>query len=120
MAGLLNSLFSLRLSNVLTTVPSRSHRGYLPFEGRLPNIESEEKQLKLQTKAINLKPVKRIHFKVDPLHHRARSIRQVNCGIGAKTDLLNYDTLQFRITVYVPRNKRVCRVKHRTFWVCIT
>ena len=85
MAGLLNSLFSLRLSNVLTTVPSRSHRGYLPFEGRLPNIESEEKQLKLQTKAINLKPVKRIHFKVDPLHHRARSIRQVSFGIGAKT-----------------------------------
>ena len=84
MAGLLNPLFSLRLSNVLTTVPSRNHRGYLPFEGRIPNIESEEKQLKLQTKAINLKPVKRIHFKVDPLHHRARSIRQVNFRIGSK------------------------------------
>ena len=77
MAGLFNSLLSRPVCSVLTYIPSRNHKGYLPFEGRYPNLDTEEKQLKLQTKALNFKPVKRIHFKVDPLHPRANSIRQV-------------------------------------------
>ena len=77
MAGLFNSILSRPVCSVLTYIPSRNHKGYLPFEGRVPNLDTEEGKLILQTKALNFKPVKRIHFKVDPLHPRASSIRQV-------------------------------------------
>jgi len=66
-----------RLNSVLSVVPSRSHFGYLPFEGRVPNDKSEKYIQKAQIKAINLKPVKRIQFQVDPLHRRSASIRQL-------------------------------------------
>ena len=62
---------------MLSVVPSRNHFGYLPFEGRVPNNRTEEFQQKAQIKAINLKPVKRMQFQVDPLHRRSSSIRQL-------------------------------------------
>ena len=63
--------------SVLSVVPSRSHYGYLPYEGRFPNNKTENYVNKEQIKAINLKPVKRIQFQVDPLHPRSGSIRQL-------------------------------------------
>lgn len=66
-----------RLNSVLSIVPSRSHYGYLPHEGRFPNNKTENYVNKAQIKAINLKPVKRIQFQVDPLHPRSGSIRQL-------------------------------------------
>ena len=62
---------------MLSVVPSRNHFGYLPFEGRVPNDRTEEFQQKAQIRAINLKPVKRMQFQVDPLHRRSSSIRQL-------------------------------------------
>ena len=67
-----------RLNSVLSAVPSRTHFGYLPFEGRIPNDKTPVYVQKAQVKAINLKPVKRIHFKVDPIHPRSGSIRKVH------------------------------------------
>ena len=61
----------------MSVVPSRSHYGYLPHEGRFPNNKTENYVNKEQIKAINLKPVKRIQFQVDPLHPRSGSIRQL-------------------------------------------
>ena len=61
----------------MSVVPSRSHYGYLPYEGRFPNNKTENYVNKEQIKAINLKPVKRIQFQVDPLHSRSGSIRQL-------------------------------------------
>jgi len=49
----------------------------LPFEGRVPNDRTEQFQQRAQIKAINLKPVKRMQFQVDPLHRRSSSIRQL-------------------------------------------
>lgn len=66
-----------RLNSVLSVVPSRSHYGYLPYEGRFPDNKTEKYVNRAQIKAINLKPVKRIQFKVDPLHPRSGSIRQL-------------------------------------------
>jgi len=71
------SFLTRRLNSVLFVVPSRSHFGYLPYEGRFPNDKTEKFQQKAQIKAINLKPVKRIQFQVDPLHRRSSSIRQL-------------------------------------------
>jgi len=71
------SFLTRRLNSVLSVVPSRNHFGYLPFEGRVPNNRTEEFQQKAQIKAINLKPVKRMQFQVDPLHRRSSSIRQL-------------------------------------------
>ena len=62
---------------MLSVVPSRSHYGYLPYEGRRPNNKTEKFQNTAQIKAIDLKPVKRIQFQVDPLHRRSSSIRQL-------------------------------------------
>merc|ERR1712223_2232636 len=69
--------FLTRRLNSVFVVPSRSHFGYLPFEGRVPNDKTERAQNRAQIKAINLKPVKRIQFQVDPLHRRSASIRQL-------------------------------------------
>jgi len=66
-----------RLNSVLSIVPSRSHYGYLPYEGRVPNDKNPAYIHRGQIKAINLKPVKRIQFHVDPLHRRSGSIRQL-------------------------------------------
>jgi len=71
------SFLTRRLNSVLSIVPSRNHFGYLPFEGRVPNDRTEQFQQKAQIKAINLKPVKRMQFQVDPLHRRSSSIRQL-------------------------------------------
>ncbi len=60
-----------------TLIPIRTHVGYLPFEGRIPNNKTPAALFKSQLKAINLKPVKRIAFKVDPIHARSASIRQL-------------------------------------------
>ena len=62
---------------MLSIVPSRSHYGYLPFEGRVPDDKKDSFVHRGQIKAINLKPVKRIQFLVDPLHRRSGSIRQL-------------------------------------------
>lgn len=72
-----SNFLTRRLNSVLSVVPSRTHYGYLPFEGRVPNDKTEEYQQRAQIKAINLKPVKRIQFQVDPLHPRSSSIRQM-------------------------------------------
>lgn len=77
MAAITTSVLSRKVSSSLFFIPSRNHRGYLPFQGRIPSLESHESKLRLQFKAINLKPVKRIHFKVDPLHPQSHSIRQL-------------------------------------------
>jgi len=71
------SFLTRRLNSVLSVVPSRNHFGYLPFEGRVPNDRTEAYQQRAQIKAINLKPVKRMQFQVDPLHRRSSSIRQL-------------------------------------------
>jgi len=71
------SFLTRRLNSVLSIVPSRNHFGYLPFEGRVPNDRTEQFQQRAQIKAINLKPVKRMQFQVDPLHRRSSSIRQL-------------------------------------------
>ena len=76
MAGLFKNFLSRHSSNNLVFIPVRNHRGYLPFQGRLPTLENEEAKLRLQVQAINLKPVKRVHFKVDPLHPKSHTIRQ--------------------------------------------
>jgi len=91
------SFLTRRLNSVLFVVPSRSHYGYLPYEGRFPDDKTEKFQQKAQIKAINLKPVKRIQFQVDPLHRRSSSIRQLMTvisdekvkGTGPKT-AINY------------------------------
>jgi hypothetical protein len=43
-----SGLFSLRLVPVLTSVPSRTHYGYLPFEGRFPRDDTVKFQQKQQ------------------------------------------------------------------------
>lgn len=69
--------FISRKINALSVVPVRTHFGYLPFEGRYPNDKTEKYIQRQQIKAINLKPVKRVVFNVDPLHPRSSSIRRL-------------------------------------------
>ena len=71
------NFLSRRLNACLSAVSSRSHVGYLPFEGRFPNITNATAVAKAQIKAINFKPVKRVVFKVDPLHRKSASIRNL-------------------------------------------
>ncbi len=70
-------------SAVLTAAPSRSHVGYMPFFGRVPNKDLPMLKHFDQLKLVNLKPVKRVHYKVDPLHPKANSIREVMIQLSA-------------------------------------
>lgn len=60
----------------VSVVPSRSHTGYMPFEGRVgPNTESDLHRFNDEVKRVNLQPVKRVHFKFDPFRPNVRGIR---------------------------------------------
>lgn len=69
---------STRLSaSSIIVQPARTHYGYLPFEGRVPNDQTPRAIQRNQLKALNFKPVKRITFQVDPCHRGSASIRQL-------------------------------------------
>ena len=55
--------------------PTRSHTGYISFEGKLSRSEKEYPQLKALINALNLTPVKKIHFRFDPFDRDTRGIR---------------------------------------------
>ena len=62
----------------------RTHSGYLPFEGRIPNNTSEAAVNRIEIKKINFKPVKRVLFTCDPCHPRANHIRRLMTTISAE------------------------------------
>lgn len=78
MAAILGRMSNNRLSaSPIFILPVRTHYGYLPFEGRIPNDETPKAIQKKQLKALNFKPVKKITFQVDPCHRHSGSIRQL-------------------------------------------
>jgi len=74
--------FLSRRISVLHTFSKRTHVGYLPFEGRFPSNTTEKAINLQQIKAINLKPVKRMVFKCDPVHPKSASIRRLMTTIS--------------------------------------
>ena len=98
------SFLSRRL-NVFHSFSKRTHVGYLPFEGRIPSNTTEKALNLQQTKLINLKPVKRMIFKCDPVHPKSASIRRLMTTIseekvvktGPKT-AIKYDFVTDRST----------------------
>lgn len=66
------------LSASLQTFSLRSHSGYIPFEGKLGAIDNELTRTIRNFKLLNLSPVKRVHFKMDPMRYEdVKSIREV-------------------------------------------
>jgi len=65
------------LNNAPESVPIRHHVGYIPAQGRIHPWDTEESRVQRQIKAINLKPIKRLHFSFDPFHPSVKSMRHI-------------------------------------------
>ena len=59
------------------TTTVRTHTGYIPFEGRLPNIDNPQRDFYLKTRLINLQPVKKVTFKFDPFTKNCCGVRDM-------------------------------------------
>ena len=87
--------------NVVATAPVRTHTGYIPFEGRVPNFDNPQIEFYLKTRLINLQPVKKITFKFDPFTKNcagvrdmiavmaSEKVRRTNPKCGFKTDVVD-------------------------------
>ena len=87
--------------NVVATAPVRTHTGYIPFEGRVPNFDNPQIEFYLKTRLINLQPVKKITFKFDPFTKNctgvrdmvavmaSERVRRTNPKCGFKTDVVD-------------------------------
>ncbi len=70
------SLLLLRPANTaLVVTPVRGHTGYIDFQGRLGNRDDRKVRLQQQTGLLNLEPVKRVAFRLDPFAPDAQGIR---------------------------------------------
>jgi len=79
----------------------RTHTGYIPFEGRLPNIDNPQRDFYLKTRLINLQPVKKVTFKFDPFTKNCcgvrdmiavmstEKVRRTNPKCGFKTEVVD-------------------------------
>lgn len=72
-----NVLTKQMLRNGPIALQVRGHVGYLPAEGLLHPWDTENARLYKQIKRINLKPVKKLNFSLDPFHPSAKSIRHI-------------------------------------------
>jgi len=73
-----------QIPNVTTFVPVRTHLGYIARQGPAnPRANSWEKT-KLQLSKVNMKPVKKIHYKFDPFHPKPHSIMQVMTHLSSE------------------------------------
>ncbi len=76
-AGLWRSSSSLLAKSSSFVVPTRSHTGYIPFEGKLPNTDSPERRFYNQCKLVNLQPCKKVTYTFDPFLKSAETVRKV-------------------------------------------
>jgi len=67
-----------------TFVPVRTHLGYIPRQGPANPRASAWEQTKIQLKTVNMKPVKKVHYKFDPFHPKPHSIMQVMFHLSAE------------------------------------
>jgi len=56
-------------------VSSRTHLGYIPFEGRIGKQLSNHETFLVETRQINIQPVKKATFSFDPIREDYQSIR---------------------------------------------
>merc|ERR1739848_685820 len=104
----------------------RGHVGYLPADGRLHPWDTEEARTQKQIKRLNLKPVKRMHFSLDPFHPSAKSMRHLlyhfssekvrgtNPKCVYKTDILS-DRSKPTINVHLDDSiDDLCRITFKT------
>jgi topoisomerase IA-like protein len=67
----------LRRPAAAVVVPARTHTGYIPFEGKLPNIDTPRKRFFIQCKLVNLKPCKKITYTFDPFLKSSAGVRDM-------------------------------------------
>jgi len=79
----LSGLGSL-LPTTTTFVPVRTHLGYIPRQGPANPRANSWEQTKIQLKKINMKPVKKVHYKFDPFHPKPHSIMQVMTHLSSE------------------------------------
>lgn len=60
-----------------TLMSVRTHLGYIPRQGPANTRANEHEQTKIQVKKVNMKPVKKVHYKLDPFHPKPHSILNV-------------------------------------------
>lgn len=60
-----------------TFVPVRTHLGYIQRQGPANPRANAWEQTKIQLTKVNMKPVKKVHYKFDPFHPNPHSIMQV-------------------------------------------
>lgn len=75
---------ALKPTIAIATVPVRSHTGYIPFEGRVPNIDNPQVDFYLKTRLINLQPVKKVTFKFDPFTKNCAGVRDMIAVMGSE------------------------------------
>jgi len=72
------------LPTTTTFVPVRTHLGYIPRQGPANPRANSWEQTKIQLKKINMKPVKKVHYKFDPFHPKPHSIMQVMTHLSSE------------------------------------
>ena len=65
-----------------TTVQTRSHTGYIGFEGRFWKRESDKIRRLLQSNSLNLQPIKKITFRFDPFSPDCQGIRTLMYSVS--------------------------------------
>jgi len=80
MIGLVRPAASVPISGVgcgPTLMSVRTHLGYIPRQGPANTRANEHEQTKIQIRKVNMKPVKKVHYKLDPFHPKPHSILNV-------------------------------------------
>ena len=102
---------ALALKPVIATVPVRTHTGYIPFEGRVPNIDNPQMEFYLKTRLINLQPVKKITFKFDPFTKNCAGVRDMIAVMGSEKVRMTNPKCGFKTDVVDDGSEPTIRVE---------
>jgi len=86
MHGLCRSVAPLaaNLGGLPTFIPVRTHLGYIPRQGPANPRANDWEQTKIQLQKVNMKPVKKVHYRFDPFHPKPHSIMRVMTHLSAE------------------------------------
>jgi len=97
--GLTSSVCSNLQSPLL--ISARTHLGYIPFQGRMGRVLSNNEKFIIEMRRVNLQPIKKATFSFDPMRQDYDSIRnfmyffnkpkvlETNVKIAIKTDVVD-------------------------------
>ena len=66
----------------LLLTPFRTHTGYIAFEGRFGHRTDDDALARVQAKKLNLQPVKKITFKLDPFRKDVKGLRNMMMDVS--------------------------------------